>query len=378
MNNGKPLSGMLPMIVWLAAVAGVLFLYSYRHNTFTITGLAIAHTQTVSGVDNGIIRHLPVQLHQPVQKGELLAILELGSPPENDYVMALSEARKATAQVELERLKAELSAVEVQLRYDLDRDASSQAMQYERLVLEVEQAHFNLLETRTSLELDRGLLASLELEKNASRDLFDKQAIHLYERQKTELDYEALARKIRSAETMELQVRETLAAAQQRLARYVPSTQEKEQVDTLLSPYRKAVAVQEKLLNELFAPPGRMMITSRIDGVVSAIYMSEGQGFQAGEWILQVSAPAAEYVVAWLDPIQANKVQPQQPVEITKHSMPRQVFHSEIISISPTAELLPEQLWITPSTPKWGRSIKLAIPPGAQLFGNEVVGIRGL
>ncbi|MBN1123403.1 MAG: HlyD family efflux transporter periplasmic adaptor subunit [Sedimentisphaerales bacterium] len=369
---------MLPVIVWLAAVGGVVSLYMYRHRTFMTTGLAIARTQMVSGVDNGIIRHLPVQLHQQVRKGDLLAILELGSPPENDYAVSLSEAQKATAQAEVEHLKAELSAVEAQLRHDLEIEAGDQTMQYERLVLEVEQAQFNLLETRTTLELDRGLLASLELEKNASRELFDKQAIHLYELQKAELEYEAVARKIKSAETLELQARENLAAAQQRLTQYAPTQQEKQLLDTLLEPYRKAVAVQEKLLDELFTPPGQMMITAQIDGIVSSIYMSEGQGFQAGEWILQVSAPAADYVVAWLDPIQANQVHPQQSVEIAKHSVPRQVFRSEIISVSPAAELLPEQLWLTSTTPKWGRSIKMSIPPEAQLFGNEVVGIRGL
>lgn len=369
---------MLPIVVWLAAVSGVVTLYSYRHQTFAITGLAIARTQMVSGVDNGIIRHLPVQLHQQVQKGDLLAILELGSPPQNDYAKTLSDAQKATAQVEMERLKAELAAVEAQLRYDLDDNAGDRAMQYERLVLEVEQAHFNLLEARTSLELDRGLLAGLELEKNASHELFDKQAVHLYELQKAELEYEALARKIKAAEVMELQARQTLAATQQRLARYTPAKEQEQLVDTLLTPYRKAVAVQEKLLDELFAPPGQMMITAQMDGIVSAIYMSQGQGFQAGEWILQVSAPTADYVVAWLDPLQANQIQPQQPVEIAKHSVPRQVFRAEIISVGPSAELLPEQLWLTPTTPKWGRAIKLSIPSEAKLFGNEIVGIRGL
>lgn len=365
---------MLPVMVWLAAVGGVISVYSYRHRTFMITGLAIARTQMVSGVDNGIIRHLPVQLHQQVKKGDLLAILELGSPSENDYAASLSAAQKATAQAELEHLKAELSAVEAQLQID----AGGQAMQYERLVLEVEQAQFNLLETRTTLELDRGLAASLELEKNASRELYDKQAVHLYELQKAELEYDAIARKIKSAEALEHQAQENLAAAQQRLTRYAPTPQEKQLLDTLLEPYRKAVAVQEKLLNELFASSGQMTITAQIDGVVSSIYMSEGQGFQAGEWILQVSAPAADYVVAWLDPIQANQIQLQQAVEITKHSVPRQVFRSEIISISPAAELLPEQLWLTSTMPKWGRAIKLSIPSDTQLFGNEIVGVHGL
>lgn len=377
-SNGKLMGRMLPILVWLTAVVCVIGLYSYRHRTFSVTGLAIARTQMVSGVDNGIIRQLPVQLHQPVKKGDVLAILELGSPPENDYAKALSDAQKATARAELEHLKAELSAAETQLRYDFENTAGDQAMQYARLVLEVEQAQCNLLDIRTTLELDRGLMASLELEKNAARELFDKQAVHSYELEKAKLEYEAVARKVKAAEVMELQARQNLEAAQQRLTRCIPSKQQEQLLDTLLAPYRKAVAVQENLLNELFAPSGRMTITSQIDGIVSALYMSEGQGFQAGEWILQVSAPAADYVVAWLDPIQANQVHPQQSVEIAKHSVPRQVFRTEIISISPAAELLPEQLWLTSTTPKWGRSIKMSIPPDAQLFGNEVVGIRGL
>lgn len=377
-RQGKVLGGMLPVIVWLAAVIGVVSLYSYRHHTFAITGLAIARTQMVSGGDNGVIRHLPVELFQTVQRGDLLAIIELGSPPENDYARALIEAQRATAVAELDRLGTELSAIEAQLRYDFQIDAGDQAMRYQRLALEVEQAQLNLLEIRTTLELDRGLLASLELEKNASRELLDRQAIHLYELQKAELEYAALARKIAAAEALERQARENLDAAQQRLAQYSPSAQEEQLVDTLLEPYRKAVTVQEKILHGLFAPPGRMMINAQIDGVVSAIFMSEGQGFQAGEWILQVSAPSADYVVAWLDPIRANQIQPNQSVEIAKHSIPQQRFQSEIAIIGPAVELLPEQLWAAPTSPRWGRPVKIPVPQGSQLSGNEVVGIRGL
>jgi multidrug resistance efflux pump len=369
---------MLPVIVWLAAVIGVVFLYVHRHRTFTVIGVAMAPQQMLAAADNGIVRHIPVELFQTVRRGDLLAVVELGSPPENDYLKAVIEAKKVTALEELERLKADLTAAEKQFAYDFGLDADDQTLRYGRLALEVENSLLELLKIRTELELDKGLVSGLELEMNAARELYAKGAVHSYELQKAEIEYTALARKVAAAEILEQQASETFTASQQRLAQYTATEYQQTLIASLLEPYRKAVAVQEKLLGELFAPTSRMMLTSRFDGVVSAIFTSEGQGVQAGDIILTVSPPEAEYILAWLDPVSAGRVQLNQPVKITKHSVPQQVFRSEIVVIGPTVELLPEMLWFNANTPRWGRPVKILIPDETQLACNEIVGILGL
>ncbi len=369
---------MLPVVVWLSAVAAVVFLYARRHQTFALTGLAMAPSQTLSAVDNGVVRHIPVSLFDPVQRGDLLAIVELGSPPENEYLRAVNEARKNTMLTELDRLRAELTAVEQQLRYDLDVDTKGQMLRYGQLVLDVENAHLDLLKIRTELEMDRGLLAGLELEKNAVQELLEKQAVHPYEARQAELEYEALARKVAATEILEAQAQNSVAVARRQLEQSTLDRQEEAYIDTLLEPHRKAVAVQEKVLAELFTPTFRMMLTAKIDGVVSSILISEGQGVQAGDIILTVSPPSADYIVAWLDPVFTGRLETNQEVQVSKHSFPQQSFRSNVAAISPSVELMPEQMWPTPTTPKWGRPIKIPVPDDIQLVGNEIVGIRGL
>lgn len=377
-RQGKLIGRMLPAAVWLSATAAVVFLYLHRHQTFALTGLAVASSQTLSAADNGIVRVIPVSLFEPVQRGDLLAIVELGSPPENEYLKAVNEARKNTMLAELDRLKAELAAVEQQLRFDIAAEHNSLMLRYGQLALDVENLYLDLLQIRTDLEMDRGLLAGLELEKNAVHDLLDKQAIHPYEARKAELEYEAMARKVAATEQLEAEAQNRLNAARRQLEQYALGQVDQSYIDALLGPHRKAVTVQENMLAELFAPTFRMMLTAKIDGVVSSILTSEGQGVQAGDIILTVSPPSADYILAWLDPAFQRPLEIHQPVEVAKHTFPRQVFQSEISSISPTVELLPEQLWPTPTMPKWGRAIKISIPEGIQLAGNELVGIRGL
>lgn len=377
-RQGKLFGGMLPVVVWLSAVAAVVFLYARRHQTFALTGLAMAPSQTLSAVDNGVVRHIPVSLFDPVQRGDLLAIVELGSPPENEYLRAVNEARKNTMLTELDRLRAELTAVEQQLRYDLDVDTKGQMLRYGQLVLDVENAHLDLLKIRTELEMDRGLLAGLELEKNAVQELLEKQAVHPYEARQAELEYEALARKVAATEILEAQAQNSVAVARRQLEQSTLDRQEEAYIDTLLEPHRKAVAVQEKVLAELFTPTFRMMLTAKIDGVVSSILISEGQGVQAGDIILTVSPPSADYIVAWLDPVFTGRLETNQEVQVSKHSFPQQSFRSNVAAISPSVELMPEQMWPTPTTPKWGRPIKIPVPDDIQLVGNEIVGIRGL
>ena len=377
-RQGKLLARMLPILVWLAAVGGVVLLFGQRHRSFQLAGLAVAPPQTLSAADNGIVRLIPVDLFQSVQSGDLLAIVELGSPPQNDYVRALTAARKATATAELQRLEAELNAAKKQIVYDLGLDAGDEALTYARLALAADNAHLELLNIRTDLELDRGLLAGLKLERDALRQLVEREAVYDYEVRQAELEYDALAAKIAAAETQKQQAQRNLDEARKRTTAFSQAARDTALIDTLIDPHRKTLAVQERQIEEYFSPTGRMMLTARFDGVITQITASEGQGLQAGDPILTLSPPAADYILAWLDPVRAGGVAANQPVEISKHSAPQQIFRSEITVVGPAVEMLPEQLWVNPTNPQWGRPIKIRIPSEIQLAGNEVVGIRGL
>lgn len=364
--------------VWLAAVASVAFLYAHRMYSYRLVGLTMAPSQTLAAADNGTVLQIPVEIYQPVRRGDLLAVMELGSPVENDYQRALAEAQKATARAELERLKAELASMEADLVRQMEQEKADRSELYRRLVIDVAQAKLELMEARSLLEPDTKLLAGLELEKNAVEDLMNQGAVESYEFETARMEYEAQLSKVRAEEQVVAQAQENLADARQRLEVYSLPTEEQVYVDTMLSPYIRAVAVQEKLIEELFAPPGRLSLKAPIDGVVTAILCTEGQGVTAGQMLLTVCSPEAEYVTAWVDQNRANAILPRQPMQVIKQSLPRQILEAEVAAVSPMVEMLPPQLWSSPTVPKWGRAVQIRLLSETDLAVNEIVGIRGL
>lgn len=377
-QGGKLWNGFLPVFIWLSAVGLVVVLYVHRGQSFVVTGLAMSRTQTAAAIDDGILRQIAVELYQPVKRGDLLAVLEVGSPLQNDYTRALMEAQKNTAIAEMDRLQTELNAVRDKLALDMGIQGVAVLQTRRQLVMDVEQARIAVLQAKTMLEPDKVLLAGLELEKGALSKLMQKQAVEPYEYQKAELEYEQISRKVAQEQQLLEQAQADLQAAQRRLEECPAITTADTLLDTLVAPYAKAVQVQEKRLAELFVPMTRLQMTAPFDGIVSQLFCTEGQAVGAGQEIMVISQAAADSVVVWLDPAKAGQVAENKDVEVIRGTAPRAVIRTRVASVSPAIEQMPVQLWRNPATPQWGRPARILVPSEMHLLANEVVGVRGL
>jgi multidrug resistance efflux pump len=343
------------------------------------TGLAVSRSQTISSVGDGIIRHIAVKACQSVNKGDVLATLELGNPVENEYTRSLTEAQKTTARAEMERLKSELSAMQEELTAEIAQQQTDESLRYQQLVLDVNRARVTLLENKATLESDRGLLAGLQQEKTVLEDLLSKQAVDLYEVQKIRIEHDGLTGKVKTEEELLAQSQADLDKAQNRLGQYTASaTEPTEQVRRRLEPFDKAIAVQEKYMEELFAPSHLLIVRAEFDGVVGSISCTEGQVVTTTMSIMTITSPVAEYVTVWLDQRQAGMVHEKMPLEIIKITAPHSVFKAEVASMGSAFESIPEQLLRNPGAPQWGRPVRISVPPESGLLGNEVVGVYGL
>ena len=113
-RSGRILSRVLPLVIWLVALAGVVTLYIHRTTSFYVVGIATPQLRSITAMESGLLYSLPVQLYQEVKKGQPLAALRMNTASENDYARALLDAQKATALAEMDRLKAEYLAAEQQ------------------------------------------------------------------------------------------------------------------------------------------------------------------------------------------------------------------------------------------------------------------------
>jgi hypothetical protein len=170
-------------------------------------------------------------------------------------------------------------------------------------------------------------------------------------------------------------------------------------VDHALEVIRKEIRVQEELMKGLLEQRKALQsrqaveLTSPIDGIVIPISMREndaesqrpgeqvmrrvGEVVRAGDPILAVAQKEPTEIVAYVSEQQLGAMKESMAVELVKVRTPAQIARSQIASVSPTMELMPQRLWRNPNIPQWGRPVLIDIPPGLSLVPGEVVGIRG-
>lgn len=73
-----------------------------------------------------------------------------------------------------------------------------------------------------------------------------------------------------------------------------------------------------------------------------------------------------------------GRIHERMEVKLIKAGEPMQVTNSQVVSLGPQMELLPERLWPNPNMPQWGRPIVIKIPPGFVVVPGELVGVKGL
>ena len=103
-----------------------------------------------------------------------------------------------------------------------------------------------------------------------------------------------------------------------------------------------------------------------------------GEVVTAGDPILAVAQREPTEIVAYISEQQLGLLSEKMGVELVKTRMPAQIARSQVESIGPTIELMPQRLWRNPTIPQWGRPVLIGIPPRLSLVPGEIVGIRGL
>ena len=203
----------IPVLVWLAAVACIVGLFQQRWQRFEIVGMAQSQVRLISPTTTGIVKIVPVRLFDQVSKYDTVAVLD----------DELLQAELATAAAEIERLQAELNATHNQLTVEVVRLETDWVASGRRFSVDAEQLRINILQTQTVLETDRIMLHDLELDVKISKDLLAKDAVTHYDLQKAQAAYDALAKKIEENQTLLAQYRPYLAQAEQSREQFAQS-----------------------------------------------------------------------------------------------------------------------------------------------------------
>jgi multidrug resistance efflux pump len=388
----------VPAIVWLGTVACVVALFYQRSQRFEIVGIARGEVRQIAASSTGRIRSIPVALYQPVTVGQMLAVVDTILDNEQTLEAEL-KARLDTAAAEIERLSVQLIATRQQMEAAASNMEITRAENFRRFCVDVETARLKILDLQVEIASDEVTQGDSAADVKILEKLVEDKAVASYEADKARAEYENVSKKIAENAKQLQQAQEDLEQAVQRRDQFAQQQLVEPSVDHALEVIRKEIRVQEELMKGLLEQRKALQsrqaveLTSPIDGIVIPISMREndaesqrpgeqvmrrvGEVVRAGDPILAVAQKEPTEIVAYVSEQQLGAMKESMAVELVKVRTPAQIARSQIASVSPTMELMPQRLWRNPNIPQWGRPVLIDIPPGLSLVPGEVVGIRG-
>jgi multidrug efflux pump subunit AcrA (membrane-fusion protein) len=376
LKQSKLLPRLLPIVIWILATVAVSILFLNQSERVQLKGIAFSHEQTINSVETGYLRSIAVTLYQEVKKGDTLAVIKENTVAREEYVDATLQAQRATAEAELDQLKSELAAAEDRLLADkFDRESDTSSIE-RRLSIDLERAHLEVLEIKSILEPDRLTVKDLEVELEIIQKLVGEKATEEYELQKAQAQYDIMKEKVEQTQALLDQSQDNYKVAQLRKDEFnqkmpvTPLLSDKE-----LAPIRKSILVQEKRIAELIKQRGIIVLTAPFDGIVNALNYKPGQTVVRGDAIMTIVKPTPNSITAWVPQENIGHFAQNMKIKVVSLNTPQRTFVSQISNMSPSLELIPQQLWRIPTVPEWGRSIQVPIQPSFACLHNEIVGI---
>lgn len=373
---------LIPAGIWLLAVAVVVWLLGQRAQRFEILGVAQGPVRNVATNVAGRLTHVPVQLFDPVRRGQVVAVVN--TVLDSEYVENELNARLATITAEIAHLMAQLVPAEEEIELSQSERETARIADLRRFDVDVEDARLQILRLQAELANDRMELKRLATEKEVTKQLVEKGAVVPYEVEKLQTQQEVLAQRIEENERLLEQARADLEEAKRRRQEYAGREPVQPSVRDRLEVIRRAIAVQERQMEEVKAQLSALKqrealeLVSPLDGIVSRVWRGAGEAVTAGDPIVTISEVRPQEVLGYAARGQIGQVQEDMPVDLIKTSEPLQIARTEVVYVGPVVEQMPPELWQNPNVPQWGRPFRVEVPEGFEVIPGEVVGIRGL
>jgi multidrug resistance efflux pump len=392
---------LIPVTVWLAAVAAVIWLFHERTERFEAIGIARSPVREIAANCTGRIQDVPVELFQPVKAGQTVAVVNTLLDNEQTLEAEL-KTRLGTVTAEIEHLSAQLIPTQETLLSEASNLEMNRASDERRFSMDVENARLKILGLQATIASDQIMADDLATEVKIVEKLLADGAVAAYELDKAKLQYEGMASRIRENEQLLDQAKTDLKEAENRRDQFAQKELKHPSVDYAMEVIRKEIGVQEEVMNGLLRQLDALRsrravaLTSPIDGVVIPIPL-EGRGADrlsqrpgervirragevvtAGDTILAIAQETPTEIIAYVGEQATAHLRKNMPVKLVKIQEQAQIGEGRIVAIGPMVELTPQRLWRSPTIPQWGLPVVISIPPGLKLIPGETVGVRGL
>lgn len=366
----------LPYVVFGLTVAATAWLWQQHAGPSGLSGRVTARETTIAAGVPAEMLPLPggqIDVHSVVKKDQVIVMLDT----------SLLEKQIEVAEAELARRQAEIARIEEETR--VSNDAKSKGiwrLQFDKWVEKSRLKQDLLSLNRRILDLEAaGKVAQ------ANKLVFESKADDL-EKLLPELrdDYDRKELRKRGltvesfrlqAKALEVEIKEgqnTVAALKVQIETVgeslkfldgdstKPPVLAQADLDAALAPFKQAVVVQEKLIEQLEEQKQSYKITAPFDGKITQVLKWPGQTVEAGELIYLISAEEAEYITAYVRQGPHYRPEVDDVVDVRLRTRPPRVSHGRVVQVGATFEPVPLEYLRNPNIAEWGYPVRIEIP----------------
>jgi HlyD family secretion protein len=336
----------LPVVIFVAALAGVALLWRDHTISRVIVGQAEPVLSNVSCYKPGLVAELTVERFQRIKKGDPIAKIMVTEP----RILASS---LAVIQAEIESLRANMRPVAVQ---------QHNAMDYDQLQLDWMKERTQLATARVNLEL-----ASTDFHR--TEELFKDKIVsaRVYDQAKASRD-----RLVSEVDNLQKLVEEG-----EKNLQMLQLTNSKEISSISVDPLHAAIAVQESKLHLTEAELSPIAVLAPIDGIVSTIFHRAGESITAGQPIVAVATLNPVRIVGYLRTPIGEEPKPGMTVEVRTRGVPRTAGPAHVVEVGTQLEAVPATL-VGPmklAATELGLPVEISLPERLKIRAGELVDI---
>ncbi|HIJ65946.1 MAG TPA: HlyD family efflux transporter periplasmic adaptor subunit [Candidatus Hydrogenedentes bacterium] len=349
---------LLPIVVWLIGVALVITLMGRQRQRIDAVGIAEVRQATVAPVFDGTVHAISVDVFDPVQAGEAVAVMD----------DTLIQAELITLKAELAHLSGELEARREQLKLD------GMAAQH-RVMLDADDAQIDYLLLVAEYESDKAALKRLEGMCASQNTASDSALLDRRTSDETLLRYESLARRVAEYEEAMAAARVRMEQAEQRRDLGKEAYGDHNWA-SLLEPFQREIRVQEARLSEIAQRTQFLVLRAPLAGRVSSIVCRSGETVLAGMPVLTIASPDSQRVLAYIPEHSLRAVEVGAVAEVYSRRKAGPAVRGSVLRVDGKVEAMPMALWRNQAVSERGLSILVGgIPPG-RFFPGEALDVR--
>lgn len=280
---------------------------------------------------------------------------------------------------EIDGLRRELSELQQQRRELVLRESETTS---QRVAHQQQLKGLQRQREQIDDQVQRNLASSLQLDEFDSQIELKELLIH-----QAEQFAEAVRQQIASVEVeiAEAQTRwdeasrawnASLASSAEPTAEYESSEKTMLDIETLLEPLSRALAVQDAKVQVLAARIAANEIRAPVSGMIANVHQVPGTFVRSGDPIVTIASDQVQWIVAYVDQRFQGVLRPADKVEvrIRGRSLVSDRFgHGSVVSLGVQYEAVPEHLRRIPDVVQWGLPVRISIPEGLSLLPGEIV-----